>query len=275
MKAVRWLVVMFLIATLGLAACKDKEQAESGAVPAQGESQAEEVMEESAPADSGDESEASQESASTADEAAPEDVAETDSVEAPPADMALLDEEAIIDRLGNYLLRPEDMPHQYKIPEGGEQHQSTLRLIQQMGEIEAKTYVKETGRIDGWWLELQRSSKADFAPGTFQSSIELFQTVDGARMAMSPDYYALYQDENRQYTKVEGGCDLGDQCEFFYSEKEDPATELITAQYNVAFTYRNAFVWVMARGLQVDMDADYMLDAARAVFEKLQAAPTQ
>jgi hypothetical protein len=167
------------------------------------------------------------------------------------------------------------MPHQYFVPDDGEQHTSTLRLIQRMGEIEAKTYVKETGRIDGWWLELNRTSKADFAPGTFQSSIELFQSADGARMAMSPGYYELYQDENREYSRVEGGCDLGDQCEFFYSEKEDPATELVTAQYNVAFAYKNAFVWVMARGLQVDMDADYVLDAARAVFNKLADAPTQ
>lgn len=275
MKAIKWLVVMFLIAMLALVACKDKDQDEGGAVPAQGESQTGEVMEESAPADSGEESGASEESASTAEEAAPEDAGETGAAQKPAAAMALLDEEAIVDRLGNYLLRPEDMPHKYKIPEGGEQRTPTIRLIQQMGEIEAKTYVKETGRIDGWWLKLERASKADFAPGTFESSIELFQTVDGARMAISPGYYALYQDENRQFTKVEGGCDLGDQCEFFYSEKEDPATELITAQYNVAFTYRNAFVWVMARGLQVDMDADYVLDAARAVFEKLKDAPTQ
>ena len=281
MKAVKWLVIMVLIAMLALTACKDKEQAESGAVLDQGESQAEEVMGESAPADSGeeasgsDESASAEESASTEAETSAGDSGEASAAEEPAAAMALLDEEAIVGRMGDYLLRPEDMPHKYIIPEGGEQHQSTIRLIQQMGEIEAKTYVKETGRIDGWWVRLERSSKADFAPGAFESSIELFQSVDDARMAMSPDYYALYQDESREYTKVDGGCDLGDQCEFFYSEKEDKATELITAQYNVAFTYRNAFVWVMARGLQVDMDADYVLDAARVVFEKLQAAPTQ
>lgn len=273
MKAVKWLVVIFLIAMLALTACKGKDQAED-TMSAQEESQAEEVMEESAPAESDEETAPSEDTASTEDEPAAEEQGETGAAEE-PATVALLDEAAIIDRLGDYLLRPEDMPHQYKIPEGGEQRTATIRLIQEMGEIEAKTYVKETGRIDGWWLQLQRSSKADFAPGTFESSIELFQTVDNAHMAMSPDYYALYQDESRQYNKVDGGCDLGDQCEFFYSEKEDPATELITAQYNVAFTYRNAFVWVMARGLQVDMDADYVLDAARVVFEKLEAAPTQ
>jgi hypothetical protein len=73
---------------------------------------------------------------------------------------------------------------------------------------------------------------------------------------------------------VDGGCEIGDTCEFFYSEKEDPTTDLVTAQYNLAFTYKNAFVWVMARGLEIDLDADYVLEAAGIVFEKLENAPT-
>ena len=50
---------------------------------------------------------------------------------------------------------------------------------------------------------------------------------------------------------------------------------MIIAQYNIAFTYKNAFVWIMARGLEFDMDADYMLDAANAILAKLESAPTE
>lgn len=187
----------------------------------------------------------------------------------------LLDSEAMLARLGGYLLRPDDLPHSYSLSEGGELHNTTLRLINDMGELKAKTYVRNTGRIDGWWVQLKRASKADFAPGTFENSIELFESQDGAQTAMTPDYYQLHQDESREYTLVDGGCDLGDRCEFYYSEKEDPATELVTAQYTVAFTYKNAFVWVMARGLTVDLEAGYVLDAARSVLGKLVTAPTK
>lgn len=284
MKVIKWLVGVLLVVVLLLTACDQKEDAssdESGVMPRATEIQTDETVDQSEPVDAPEQADDSEEEAVTEAETTSKVEDDTNKVEddtnivEEAVSGILLDTEAMVDRLGNYLLRPDDMPHKYFIPEGGEQRMSTMRLIQNMGEIEAKTYVKETGRIDGWWLQLQRTSKADFAPGTFESSIELFQDANGAETAMSPGYYALYQDENREYSQVQGGCDLGDQCKFFYSEKEDPATELVFAQYNVAFTYRNAFVWVMARGLQVDMEADYVLDAARVVFEKLEEAPTQ
>ncbi len=199
-------------------------------------------------------------------------------VETKPEEIAegpLLDAQAMIDRLGTYVLRPDDLPHSYIMADDGERHLTTLRLINEMGELEAKTYVKNTGRIDGWWSRFKRTNKEDFAPAAFESSVELFETVEGAMTAMTPEYYQIHKDESREYNLIEGGCDIGDHCEIYYSEKEDPTTELVTAQYNVAFTYRNAFVWVMARGLVIDLEADYVLDAARSVLAKLQAAPTQ
>ena len=187
----------------------------------------------------------------------------------------LLDTEAMLDRLGDYVLRPEDLPHSYLRTDDGELHLTTLRLINQMGELEAKTYVRNTGRIDGWWLRLKRTNKEDFAPAAFESSVELFESSEGAQAAMTPENFQLHKDESREYSLIDDGCNLGDHCEFYYSEKVDPNTELITAQYNIAFTYKNAFVWVMARGLTVDLEDDYFLDAARSVLSKLESAPTK
>jgi hypothetical protein len=187
----------------------------------------------------------------------------------------LLNAEEMLSRLGNYVLRPGDLPHAYTLSDDGERHLNTRRLINEMGELEAKTYVKNTGRIDGWWSRLKRTNKEDFAPSVFESSIELFDSREGSQAAMSPDNYKLHKDESREHTPVKGGCDLGDHCEFYYSEKEDPVTELVIAQYNVAVRYRNAFAWVMAQGLVVDLDADYVLDAARSVLAKLEGAPTK
>jgi hypothetical protein len=245
MKSIKWMVTILLISLIMLVACKDKEDT----------SMAE---------DAGASKEEIAKKSDNVDEDEDEKVVEP-----------LFDVEAIIGNLGDFVLRPSDMVHAYYIPEEGEQHLATVRLIQNMGEIEAKTYVKETGRIDGWWTELHRTNKEDFVPSTFESSIEFYESAEGAQAAMTPTYYSLYQDETREYIPVDGGCDLGDNCKFFYSEKENPTTEIITAQYNIAFTYRNSFVWVMARGLTLDMEADYVLDVAKVMLAKLEKAPVQ
>jgi hypothetical protein len=205
----------------------------------------------------------------------PEENDEAESIPEGTPDESLLDAQAMLDRLGDYVLRPGDLPHAYNLPEGGELHMSNQRLINEMGQLEAKTYIRDTGRIDGWWLRLKRTNNDDFAPNAFESAIQLFETAEGAQLAMSPDHYQLHRDESREYQLLDGGCQLGDQCEFYYSEREDPATEVVVAQYNVAFTYKNAFVWVMARGLEIDLEADYVMDAARVVVRKLERAPTR
>jgi hypothetical protein len=245
MKSNRWLLLFILILVLILTACNAKEDANSSA---------------NSEADRGNETSIEDSKTQTEEE---------------EVKVVLLDAEAMLDTLGDYLLRPADLPEEYYIPEGGEQRLATIRLIQNMGEIEAKTYVKETGRIDGWWLEIQRKNKTDFVPTTFENSIELFDSEKGARSASSPDYYSLYQDEEREYTPVAGGCNLGDRCKFFRSEKEDPTTETMIVEYIVAYTYKNAFVWVKARGFDFDMDADYIRDAAGKIFTKLESAPTK
>jgi hypothetical protein len=205
----------------------------------------------------------------------PEATKTVEAITEEPVVETLFNTEAMLDRLGEYVLRPDDLPHSYLRTENGELHLTTLRLINQMGELEAKTYVRNTGRIDGWWLRLKRMSKEDFAPSAFESSIELFESKEGAQAAMAPENFQMLKDESRAYTQIDDGCNLGDQCEFYYSEKIDPNTELVIVQYDIVFTYKNAFVWVMARGLSVDMEDGYFLDAARTVLSKLESAPTK
>jgi hypothetical protein len=270
-----WLLIIGLVVLLCLSACQGNMEATSEEVaevptqvPTEIPTQIPTEIPAEVPADN-PEVETSVEEVSTEQEVAAEST--TEEIAVGP----LFDPEEMLKRLGTYVLRPDDMPHSYVMAGDGERHLTTLRLINEMGELEAKMYIKSTGRIDGWWSTFKRTSKEDFAPGTFESSVELFETPEGALAAMSPEYYAIHKDETREYNLVEDGCDIGDYCEIYYSEVKDPATEVVTAQYNVAFTYRNAFAWVMARGLIVDLEADYVMDAARAVLAKLGTAPTQ
>jgi len=174
--------------------------------------------------------------------------------------------------LGDYVLRPADLANPYRVPVDGERRISNLGVIQQMGEVEGKHYIVSTGRVDGWYMQLERKKKEDVAPGVMESGIELFDSSQGAELALSPDWFKAYKDENKTPTWIDKGCDIGDQCLFYYYQSIDPATNLTRLEYNVAFVYKNVVVWVMGRGLDIDVEPDYVLQAARAVFNRLEAA---
>jgi hypothetical protein len=200
--------------------------------------------------------------------------------DSPPEDEALqageaeapLYPESFADSLGKYVLRPEDMPNDYSLPPDSEFHNSNLRLIQELGELEAKRYIDATGRIDGWFIHIQRVNKEDFSPYEVESSIELFKTKEGAQIAMGPDWFRAYTDQTGDVVWDEGGCDLGDQCLFYHWQTTDPETDIVKVRYEVAFTYRNVMFWVMGRSLDIDIKPEYMLGIAQAAFNKLEAA---
>jgi len=177
------------------------------------------------------------------------------------------DFEVMEDELSSFVVRDEDLPDEYRLLPGGESSLPTLALINEIGEIQAKQYISATGRVNGWKIQLERERKDVFAPSYFESSIELFETNDGAHLALTPEWYPAYQDG--EPTWVDGGCDLGDECLFYYSKKHDPTTQLTTLRYEVAFVYRNVLVWVMGRGLDVDVTPEYILDAAQVLMNKL------
>jgi hypothetical protein len=193
------------------------------------------------------------------------------------ASKQIFDSTVMVENLDNYVLRPEDFPNQYKIVEGGELHLSSSRIINMMGEVNAKRYIADTGRIDGWSLELQRVKKDELLPYTFVSQVEVFETSEGAAKAFSEDWLPVYQesdDENAPVPNwIEGGCDLGDACIMYYYEKLDPATELTTLQYEIVFVYRNVVGKIMARGIDYDMDVDYFEQMSQVFFNKIDAAP--
>jgi hypothetical protein len=59
----------------------------------------------------------------------------------------------------------------------------------------------------------------------------------------------------------------------YYYETLDPATELTTLQYEIAFVHKNVLAQVMGRGLDFDMDPDYVSKAAGMLLEKVDTAP--
>lgn len=172
-------------------------------------------------------------------------------------------------KLSEFVLRPDDLPDDYRIPSGGESRWSNKGLINELGEVEAKEYIVATGRVDGWRLELERANKEDIAPSRFESTAELFESNEGARLALTPEWFKAYQEDYPESTWIEDGCDIGDECIFYFHEKYDAATELTTLTYEVAFVHQNVLIWILGRGLEIDMSQDYVLDAAQSLYDRI------
>lgn len=253
MKSKVLLICLFTVFVLVLSACSFPSQ------------QADQPSDDTSVDSSQSSEEESAESADAQDAEAPAEDA------APPQDSPSASDfnaSTMENRLSQFVLRNEDLPHEYRLPPNGEYVISTKTLINEMKELPAKRYVLETGRVSGWGTQLERVNKEDFAPTGMQSQIELFETSLGAALAISPEWHPAYQ-EDAEISWVDGGCAIGDECLFYFVETYEAASQITKLRYEVAFVYRNVLVWVMGHGLDVDVTPEYVLNAAQTIYEKL------
>jgi hypothetical protein len=180
--------------------------------------------------------------------------------------------EALDGNLKRFVVRPEDLPDDYKILPGGEVPSGNSVLLYDMGEVLAKRYIVDTGRVDGWYLELERAHKADVIPYILSSKVELFETVEGAETAFSEAWLPVYLNEEKTPNWVENGCDFGDECLMYFYEDFDPASNLTNLQYEIVFLYDNMMATIIGRGLDIDMNPDYIRNVAGIVHEKIETA---
>ncbi len=170
----------------------------------------------------------------------------------------------------DFVVRPEDLPDEFHIVAGSELPWTNKSIVLEMGEVQGKTYISETGRVDGWQMRLKRTDRTDIAPAVVESTIEIFETKDGARLALSEDWFKAYQDEDRDPDFISGGCNLGDECILYSYTDYDPATQLTYVRYEIAFVYENVLVWIGTDGLDIDHDESYLLDAAQVILDRLE-----
>jgi hypothetical protein len=174
----------------------------------------------------------------------------------------------------DYVLQPGDLSVNYYLPAGETGRVSNNELIGAMGQLEGKRYVLATGRVDGWETRLKRSSSNVIAPAGWYSTVDVFETSDGASAALSPEWFWAYTDPDRAPSEwLKDGCDLGHECLMFLTDKFDPATGLTTLTYHVAFRYHNVVVWVAGHGLDVDITPDDVLAAAQSILDRLAQQP--
>lgn len=181
----------------------------------------------------------------------------------------VLSTEKLSRAVNEYVLRPGDFSVNYYVKPNGEKILGNRAVILEMGQLDGKAYIVETGRVDGWYINLRRSNNTDIGPATYTNSIEIFETIDGARLALSPQYFKAYTDDNYDFEILDKNCNVGDRCITYTSEKFDPVTRLTTVRYDIGFVYRNVLVWISVTGLDVEVREADVLEAAQIILDKL------
>lgn len=132
------------------------------------------------------------------------------------------------------------------------------------------SYITLTGRVDGWETTLERIDSNTPGPFEYTSRVEIFETVEGAKDAISPEYFWAYTNVRGAPDElINNNCVLASECVLFQTIPPSPKAGEATLRYDVAFRYQNVVVWISINGAKEDLTKTQALDAARIIFEKL------
>ncbi len=174
----------------------------------------------------------------------------------------------------DYLLQPEDIPDPYYLP-GSDWSGSypNDKIIDVRGADDGRAYLDATGRIEGWfvWYTLEDNTK--LAPEKIGCYIVFYRTGEGARLAIGPQWHPVYNEAQEGIAElVDVNLDLG-QSNLVYIYKEQEPNQDYLLDYNIEFIYRNTLTVITGHGLESRVKQSYLLDLARKVLSKLEAAP--
>jgi len=181
-------------------------------------------------------------------------------------------EDTFLSLQDEFVVLVDDLPHIYFTNAGMEKPFSNREVILEMGVATGKAYVKATNRITGYQTNLHRKDNTDISPAVIASTVSLFGSNEGALLALSEDWFPAYLEEDDPPEFLDEDCDLGDACILYMYKEYDPVAQVTRVRYEVAFVYKNVLVWVAAAGLDIDHDETYVMDAAQAIFDRLEEA---
>lgn len=168
-----------------------------------------------------------------------------------------------------YVLHPEDLSVEYFFVPGGESPFHNKEVTEVLGQLHGKEYLKATGRFDGWDVGLGKRNQSDLGPATYRSNLQVFDSVKGAKQAMQLDWFWAADFDRQPDSVNDDNCGIGDDCILRTIQTVYVESNLTKMRYEVLFRYKNVVVWVSARGLSVETDADDALYAAEAVYARL------
>jgi hypothetical protein len=166
------------------------------------------------------------------------------------------------------VLKNNDFPISYQHTD--ESRFSNDEVIGEMTIEMGKTYIIETSRVDGWEMYIEKLNNKDIGPSIYRSRVEIFETVQGAKLAFSRDWLWVYTNPNKTPDEfIDQNCNFGDECLLFMYQEAKPGA--LTNEWDVLFRYKNVIAWVMVRGSDLETFEQDALDAAQVVYDRILA----
>ena len=133
-----------------------------------------------------------------------------------------------------------------------------------------KEYLKDTGRITGWWIAFARGTSQVSMPEEVSCSVIQYQTAEGAQKAMLK-YTRGSRIPGLEFRNVDIKLDLGDAnlVEYFY---KNPEADVKVIDYFIDFTYKKFLVSCDGYGLEADVSHEFVEDISRRMLNKLKTA---
>jgi hypothetical protein len=164
------------------------------------------------------------------------------------------------------LLNVADLPSEGKyllpVPSGSGELDNQA-VLDAWGADEGGKYISETGRVDGWWIQFNRTADGDAVPSQVYDSIVLYQTSAGARLSVR-----TYSGHGMQdYSEVPGMPQVGDSARAFVLREGG------SVDYVLCFSYRNFQHVVEILGSESEATPAFAVGIAQALLQKLRSAP--
>ena len=182
-----------------------------------------------------------------------------------------VDHDSFIVSMDQLVLRPNDFDARYNIAPAGDFRMDNAQFSRNFGSTYGKPYILNTGRVDGWDLSLERANPNDFAPELVRSQVSYHESVNGAKAAMSEEWFWAYQVEDRAPDAfMDKSCSVGNECMSFMYKEVKPGGGAVVERYDVAFRYQNVVAWVFIKGQQGEVSEDLALQYAQMVLDKVE-----
>ncbi len=186
--------------------------------------------------------------------------------EAAPAEP--LDTARLLPALNMIVLRPEDIKNDYTLVNDREVDND--RIVTQMDWADGRQYNAITGRLNGWNTYMERANPNDYAPISYRTKVEVYETIEGAAKAMSPDWLFIYYQEEFANASVDDSCTIGDDCIYLYKEEVVPGTEDVRVEFHIIYRYRNVVVYAFVIGFEGEAVQDHLVEVADLLLSRLE-----
>jgi len=181
-----------------------------------------------------------------------------------------IDTNKFISNMHILTLKNEDFPIDYKHTTNG--RISNDKVIGMMTIEKGKTYIIDTGRVDGWDTYIEKLKPNDIGPSYYQSRVEIFETVDGAKTAFSPQYLWVYTNPNRAPDKIlDDHCEFGDECLYLSYVDVTPGSTIVNVRWDYVFRVKNVIAWVYVKGSDVETFEEDAYNAAQTLYNRILA----